>query len=439
MPAPAPTRASDLARTLHARHVAMISLGGVIGAGFFIGSGGAIALAGPGVIVTYLLAGLMVVLINYMLRDIALSSPGHGSFISQIRHTLGRQPGFIAGWTYWVIWATTMAIEDMAGASLLAPYIPLPYPALEALVLAGMTGINLLSVRGYGEVEYWLSLLKIVAIVLFIAIGSYALLMGITITHHPLLADGFFPHGALALLGAVPTVVFSMAGTEVATVAALESSDPDGNIARVARSVALRVGGFYLLAVLVVLSLLSWRDMVPGQAPFLLVLNRLHIPFASVFMTAVIICAVLSTLNSGLYTASRVLHDMAVHGDAPRFFLPVTAKHRLPRRAVLACSGATALIAATAVVSPGVVFAFLVSVIGAFILFDYVLIVLARMRLCHRAPWQPWLTLALLCGVLLAMLSRADTRSELALSAGAIVVVLAAGRLLALRAPKGTR
>lgn len=421
---PESTTEPALAKTLHTRHVAMIALGGVIGAGFFVGSSGAIALAGPGVMVTYVFAGLMVLLINFMLKDIALAAPGHGSFISQIRYALGPQYGFVAGWTYWVIWATTLAIEVMGASTLIAPYVSLPYILIEALVLGSMTAINMLSVRSYGEVEYWLSLLKVAAIILFILIGLVALLEGVQISHHPRLDGGIFPHGVFALFGAVPTVVFSMAGTEVATIAALESSQPEENIAKVARSVAMRLGAFYILSILLVLSLVSWHDVTAGESPFLLVLNRLHIPFASGIMTAIILCAILSTLNSGIYAASRVLHDMAEHYEAPSFFLAVDPATRLPRRAVLACAGATAIIAATAVVSPTVVFAFLVSVIGAFIIFDYVLIVLARMRLCQRARWQPWLALALLALVLLSMLSNPETRAELGLSAVAIVAIL---------------
>ena len=421
--------APTLASTLRTRHVAMISIGGVIGAGFFVGSSGAIALAGPGVMLTYLFAGAMVLLVNLMLRDIAQAAPGYGSFIGQIRHTLGPRFGFAAGWAYLVIWATTLAIEVMGAATLIAPHVALPYVVLEALVLGGMTAVNLMSVRAYGEVEYVLSLLKVIAIVAFIAIGVWALASGLRPSAYGTLDDGWLPHGPLALLAAVPIVVFSMAGTEVATIAALESDRPDENIVRVARSVALRLGVFYLAAIAVVLALVSWRDMRPGVSPFLLVLERLHIPGAAGAMTLVILGAVLSTLNSGLYAASRLLHDMARHGDAPGILLPVSARTRLPQRAVMVCSAAAALIALTAVVSPHLVFAFLVSVIGSFIIFDYVLIVIARQLLCRHARWQGWTALLLLAVVLGAMLPDPATRAELALSGVAIGAVGVAARL----------
>lgn len=418
-----------LAHSLQRRHITMISIGGVIGAGFFIGSSSAIATAGPGILITYILAGLTILLVNVMLRDIALQVPGLGSFIMQIRVALGARTGFVAGWTYWLIWVTTLAIEIIGASTILERYVPLPYAVLECSVLAVMTAVNVGSVRGYGEFEYWFALVKVLAISAFIVIGAYALAGNPRLTWSSDWADSLFPNGITAALSMLPTVVFSMSGSEVATVAALESQTPDRNIARVTRSVALRIVGFYLTSLTLLLCLVPWRNVIPGESPFILALYRLHIPFAGLAMTLVILTAMLSTLNSGLYVASRILFEMTENGDAPGFLSRLGPRSRTPRRAVLACAAATLLIAGTAVVSPTIVFGMLISVTGAFIVSNYILIVLARLRLCPTRRWTAWLALLLLAGVLASMLARSETRHELALGLIALIAIISAARL----------
>jgi len=413
-----------LARSLRLRHIAMISLGGVVGAGFFIGASTPIVTAGPGALVSYAAAGLMILLVNLCLRDMALRVPGHGSFVSQVRFALGVRAGFVAGWTYWLVWVTTLGIEVMASASLLAPVVGLPYWLVEVVVLAVMTAANLLAVRAYGEFEYWFAMIKIVAIAVFILIGLGHLLRGTTpVVANVLGSGGFLPHGWVALLAAVPAIVFSMSGSEVATLAALESDAPDRNIATATRSVALRIVGFYLVSVALILCLVPWTSLTAGQSPFLYVLNRLGVPYAGVAMEVVIVTAMLSTLNSGLYATSRVLFELAERRDAPGFFLRLEPRSQSPRRAVLVSALGALLVAATAIVSPGAVFAFLLSATGSFIIFDDILIVWARMRLCGVSA-GPVVGLVLLLGTLGAMAMLPQSRHELAVSVGALVVIV---------------
>lgn len=418
----------QLAKSLRPRHITMISLGGVIGAGLFIGSSGAILTAGPSVLISYLLSGLMVFLVNLMLRDIALHAPGHGSFVSQIRHALGPLPGFVAGWVYWMVWVTTLGVEVIASASLIAPYVPVPYAVIEIVILAVMTAINLMSVRNYGECEYWFALIKVAAICLFVVIGC-VLLGGhsVQVADNFLGHGGFMPMGAFAFLAAVPTVLFSMTGSEIATIAALESDNPDRNIARITRTVALRLLVFYLTSITLILCLLPWSDTVRGISPFLMTLERFHVPYASVVMTLVILSATLSTLNSGLYATSRVVYEMARRGDAPRALQVMAPQAHLPRRAVLASAAVALLVSATAVLSPGVVFAFLVATTGAFIMVYNILIVCARLRLYRPGAWKGWLAIVMLVGVLLSMLGAPETRHELAVGAVALCLVTLGG------------
>ncbi|GBQ82629.1 amino acid permease [Asaia krungthepensis] len=405
-----------LARSLRLRHIAMISIGGVVGAGFFIGASTPISVAGPGALLSYALAGLMTFLVNLMLRDIALRAPGHGSFVNQIRHALGGHAGFMTGWTYWLVWVTTLAIEIMAAAALLAPLVHLPFGAVEVIILTTMTAANLMAVQAYGEMEYWFAMLKIAAIALFIMIGLAAVFHGDGAIHQSFASPaGLVPHGWMALLAVIPAIVFSMSGSEVVTIAALESDAPDRNIAKATRAVALRVVGFYLCSVALILCLVPWSQIVPGESPFLLVLNRLHVPFASAAMEVVIVSAMLSTLNSGLYATSRVLFELADVDDAPAQFMRLDPRTQAPRIAVLFSAAAALAISAIAIASPNTVFAFLLSATGALIIFHNALIVLTRIRLCGMGA-TPLLTLVLLMGALVAMAMVAHTRHELALS-----------------------
>lgn len=420
--------ASALAKSLRPRHITMISLGGVIGAGLFIGSSGAILTAGPSVLISYVLSGLIVFLVNIMLRDIALHAPGHGSFVNQIHFALGPLSGFVAGWVYWIVWVTTLGVEVIASASLLAPYVPLPYALIEILILAVMTAINLLSVKNYGEFEYWFAMIKVAAICSFVVIGC--LLLGnrpVPVAQNVFGHGGLMPMGIFAFLAAIPTVLFSMTGSEIATIAALESDNPDRNIARITRTVALRLLAFYLTSIVLILCLIPWSDNIPGFSPFLMVLTRFHVPYASMIMTGVILSATLSTLNSGLYATSRVVYEMACRGDAPRVLQAMSPQAHLPRRAVLASSAVALLISATAIFSPGVMFAFLVATTGTFIMFYNVMIVCARLRLYRLSAWKGWLAITLLLGVLLSMLMTPETRHELAAGSIALILITVGG------------
>ncbi len=413
---------------LSRRHITMISLGGVMGAGLFIGSSGAILTAGPVVVLSYGLGGVLVMLVNLMLRDLARKAPGLGSFVFQIRNGLGPLAGFVAGWIYWVVWVTTLGVEVIGSASLLQPYIPLPYAVTELLILAIMTGVNLMSIRSYGEFETWFAMVKVVAVIVFIIICAALLIHGgVPVAENLTGHGGLAPHGGLAFLAAVPTVVFSMTGTEIATIAALESEDPDGNIVRIMRTVAVRLLVFYVMSVGMIVSLVPWSEIMPGQSPFLFVLNRYGVPGATAVMTIVILTAVLSTLNSGIYAASRVLSGMARHGDAPALLASRKTEASPPRRAILACAMVTLAVSASAVLAPGVVFSFLVSMTGAFIICYNVMIVCTRLKLNCPAEWQGWLALTLLLGVLGSMLLQPGTRQELLAGLAALMVITLAG------------
>ncbi|MFT8979845.1 amino acid permease, partial [Gluconobacter oxydans] len=393
-------------------------------------------LGGPAVLLSYALAGTLVFLVNLMMRDLALKVPGRASFLRQIQYALGNRAAFVAGWAYWLTWIIAIAVEVIAVATMLAPYIPLPYAVLEILIMTLMTGVNLMSVKGYGEFEYWFSAIKVLAIVCFIGIGVWALLSRPIPVHDNLFAHGgLLPHGWLALLAVIPTILFSMGGSEISTVAAVESDNTEQNIVRATRSIALRIGGFYLVSIALVLCLVPWSDVVSGYSPFLLVLHRLHVPFADVALAVVVMTAALSSLNSGIYVTSRILYELAESGSAPGLFLTVDASTKLPRRAILVSAFASILVAAVAVLSPTLIFGLLVSLTGGFMVFNNTMIVAGRLKLVPESPWKAYAALVLIGCTLIAMLIQPETRSQIVLGAAALLLIFLAERFVPRRQP----
>ena len=368
-----------LGRSLKGRHVAMIALGGVVGAGLFVGSAAAIGEAGPAVLVSYALAGAIVFAVMRMLGEMAVARPNLGSFNAYIRAALGHRCAFVAGWLYWYFWIITVSIETIAGAVLLSGVVPAPVWLLGLVLIAALAATNLLSVKAYGEFEFWFSALKVAAIMGFIlvAAGHLAAGGGQRLGFSGLLP--FAPKGWLAVLGAVPTVIFSLTGSEIASIAAAESDDPAANVAAAARTVTLRIALFYLASIGLILATVPWASLQAGHSPFLAALRVVGVPGAEALMGAVILTAVASCLNSGLYVTSRILFELAAEGDAPAS-LVATDRNGVPRRAILIGAGAGFAAAIASTLSPDVVFAFLLDTSGAVILLVYLLVALAQLR-----------------------------------------------------------
>jgi len=432
----------ELRRTLQRRHMQMIALGGVIGAGLFVGSSGAIAKGGPGVMLTYAACGLLVFLIMRMLGEMAMAKPGQGTFVEYSAIALGRWAGFVTGWLYWYFWVFTVGAETVAGAKLIhAAGVDAPLWAIGSVLVVAMTLTNLLSVRAYGEMEFWFAVIKVAAIAAFIAIGAaFVLLLHPQAGLDTLLGHGgFLPRGPGGLLVAVPVVIFSMMGSEVAAIAAAESADPARNIVRAARSVALRILAFYVLSIAVIVAVLPWDALTPGLSPFTPVLDRIGIPGSSALLSLVIITAVLSCLNSGLYITSRMLHELGAHGDAPAF-LAGTARNQVPMAGILIGCGAGFLAALAQLFLDEDVFTLLGSTSGDLILFIYLLIAWAQVRQRRRLeaegvelrlkmwffPWLSYAVIAGLVGVLVLLAFIPDQQSTLALSALTVAVVFGA-------------
>jgi len=449
----------ELAHTLRPRHVVMISLGGIIGAGIFVGSSGSIHLAGPAVVVSYTLGGLLVFLIMRMLGEMALARPGLGTFAEYAALGLGRWAGFMTGWLYWYFWVITVGAETVAGANLIEPWLRHAGYAVSTAqigfaLVALLTVTNLFAVRTYGELEFWFATLKVAAIVVFIVVAlAFVAFFGpdLKTTYRTLAGDGgLAPLGPSSIIAAIPIVMFSMMGSEVATIAAVESTEPAENVARATRTVALGILIFYVLSISLIVAIVPWRSLEVGRSPFVTALETMHFQAAAPFMSVIVLTAVLSCLNSGIYITSRMLHELAARREAPRF-LVATAGNRAPWIGILLSSLAGCLAAAASVASPKGVFLFLINTSGAVILVIYMVIALAQIRLRRRLeseratlrlrmwlyPWLSWLVVAGICVTLVLMAFKPDLRSQLFWSAVSVAVVALAYAVL--RAVGGAR
>jgi len=432
----------ELGRSLKSRHVAMIAIGGIIGAGLFVGSSASIAAVGPAVVLSYGLAGLLVLLVMRMLSEMAVAIPGTQTFPDFARIGLGNWAGFLSGWLYWYFWVVVVAIEAIAGAVIIHGWIDLPVWSIGVALMALLTAVNLMSTKSYGEFEFWLSSIKVAAIIAFIVIVGGAMFGN---SHGGSVANlsahgGFMPFGFKSVLAGITSVIFALTGAEIATVAAAESAEPTKTVARMTGTVALRILIFYILSMLLIVATVPWTEIKPGISPFATTLTALGIPGAATMMTAVVLVAVLSCLNSGLYVTSRVLFGLAARGEAPQALVRLNAR-QVPARAIIIASLFSYGALAASVLSPTVVFSFLVNASGALMIIIYMLLAGAQISLRGRIerdapgslqlrmwlfPWLSYATVAGMTGVLIAMALSPDHASELYSSLLVVVVALAA-------------
>ncbi len=422
---------ATLEKGLKQRHLTMIAIGGVIGAGLFVGSGAVIQEAGPAAFLSYAITGVMIVLVMRMLGEMATANPTTGSFADYSRVALGRWAGFSVAWLYWYFWVIVVGFEAVAGAKILTFWVHAPLWILSLALMLLMTATNLVSVGSYGEFEYWFAGIKVFAIIAFLVLGTLFVL-GIWPNQHADFGNlvdhgGFLPHGVGAIFSSIVVVVFSMVGAEIATVAAAESHDPEKAIAKATQSVILRVGTFFVGSVFLLACILPWNDTKLGDSPYVAAFTQMGIPYADQVMNAVVLTAVLSCLNSGLYTASRMLFVLAARREAPMRLITVN-RRGVPVWAILMSTVVGFLSVIAAYVSPDTVFLFLLNSSGAVILFVYLLIALSQLVLRRRTPedqltvkmwFYPVLTIltaAAIVAVLVQMGLTSKTRSQLLLS-----------------------
>ncbi|MFT3662118.1 MAG: amino acid permease [Gordonia sp. (in: high G+C Gram-positive bacteria)] len=437
----------ELNKGLSDRQLRMIAIGGVIGAGLFVGSGVVIGKTGPSSFITYALAGVLVIMVMRMLAEMAVANPTTGSFADYARAALGNWAGFSIGWLYWYFWVVVVGFEAIAGAKIIQFWLPSAPLWLTSLVLmVAMTATNLFSVSSFGEFEYWFAGVKVAAIMLFIGLGVFFVMgwwPGVSMDFSNLTSHGgFFPLGAMAVTVGVVTVIFSMVGAEIATIAAAESDNPEKNVARAANSVIARISVFFVGSTFLLVVIVPWNTMGSSghggsASPFVQAMQTMGIPGAEHIMNAVVLTAVLSCLNSGLYTASRMLFVLAARREAPASLVEVS-KNGVPSKAILASSVIGLICVIAAAFWEDTIFAFLLNSSGAVILFVYGIICVSQIVLRFRNgseqlkvkmwlfPVLSILTAVAILAILVQMGIDDGTRSQLLLSLGAwlLVVVL---------------
>ena len=417
----------------------MISIGGIIGAGVFVGSSAAIATIGPAVILSYLSAGIVVFGVIWILARMAMDQPGLGSFTEYVRAGLGDNAGFVTGWLYWWFWVVVVAIEAIAGAKTIQLWLPmLEVWQIGLALMAVLTAVNLASARSYGEFEFWFASIKVAAIVVFIVIAA-GWLLGAGNDASPGLANlsahqGFAPFGWAAILGGVTTVIFSMVGAEIVTVAAAESAESNKTLSRLAGTIVLRILLFYVLSIALILCIVPWTQFKSGDSSFALALDAIGIPGAATIMNVIVLTAVLSCLNSGVYVTARVLFSMADKGDAPRWLVAVN-KRQVPSRAIVLGSAFGFFVMALGWIAPEKLFNFLLNSCGALMLFTYLFVVIAHFRFPYTdaskrsaggARWVAGGAALAMFAVLVAMCFMPGKQPEMWASLACLGVIVAA-------------
>ncbi|MET9765968.1 amino acid permease [Streptomyces sp. NPDC006415] len=454
-PTPAATSpaapAEPLSHGLKQRHLTMLGLGGVIGAGLFVGSGAGIAVAGPAIVVSYLIAGALAMLVMRMLGEMSAAMPASGSFSVHAEQALGRWAGFSVGWLYWFLLVVVLAVEATAAAQIAHGWVPGVEPwAWVLLFMVVFTVANLTAVKNFGEFEFWFASLKVGAIVVFLVLGGLAV-FGLLPNTDPVGMTnltgqgGFLPNGWSGVVSGVLTVVFAFGGLEVVTIAAAETDDPARAVGRAVRSAVVRILFFYVGSMLVIVAVLPWTAQQAGLSPYVKVLDAIGVPSAGQIMNIVVFVALLSALNANLYGSSRMIFSLAERGEAPRGLLKVSGGGAqegtggVPRRAVLASVAFGFVSVVLNLLWPDTVFLYMLNSVGAVLLFVWALIAASQLRLRARLeqeapdalalrmwwfPYLTWVTLAGLLGVLLLMLTDDAARPQVLWSAGATVLVL---------------
>ncbi|QDY76019.1 amino acid permease [Streptomyces qinzhouensis] len=413
-------------KDLKSRHINMIAIGGAIGTGLFLGAGGRLADAGPSLAIAYAVCGVFAFFVVRALGELVLYRPSSGAFVSYAREFMGEKGAFTAGWLYFLNWSTT-TVADITAAAMFAHYWSLfsdvPQWLLALVALAGVLAINLISVKYFGEMEFWFAIIKVAALVSFMLIGIFLLVTQQDVGgHNPGLStitenDGIFPVGLLPMLVVIQGVVFAYASVELCGVAAGETKNPEKVMPRAINSIMWRVGLFYVGSVVLLALLLPYTAYSADESPFVTVMDKLGVPGAAGVMNLVVLTAALSSLNAGLYSTARILRSMATAGSAPRFTARMN-KGQVPYGGVLLTASFGVAGVGLNFVVPGQAFEIVLNLASIGILGTWGMIMLCSLLFWHRAkeggvtrpayrlPWAPYtqiVTLVFLAGVLVLM------------------------------------
>ncbi|MCL4514982.1 MAG: amino acid permease [Firmicutes bacterium] len=414
--------AEKLKRGLKARHLSMISIGGVIGVGMFLGSGATVKLAGPGVVLSYALGGVIMLLVMFALAEMSVAKPVPGSFRVYASEALHPYVGFAIGWIYALSWVSVMSAEIVAANIYMSLWFPASYSWVFGLIFAIlMTVVNLRSVASFGEFEFWFAMIKVVAIVVFIVLGL-ALILGVGARPIGLKnyigAGGFLPRGLSGVLLAMVMVMVAYGGTEVIGIAAGETQDPEHDVPRAINGIIVRTLVLYIGSIAILVGVIPWSRVGLGGSPFVLVYRLLGIPGAADLMNFVVITAALSSMNSGLYTSSRMLYSLGKSGFGPAFLTRVNPRTNVPTYAVLASTLFLYVGVLVYYLSPRRAFLYITGISAFGFILTWLVISLTHVyyrpkilaespeRLKFRMPgypWASWAAVALLAAVMVTL------------------------------------
>ncbi|MFK0018094.1 amino acid permease [Streptomyces sp. NPDC090798] len=444
-PPTAPDPHAPLSHGLKQRHLSMIALGGVIGAGLFVGSGAGIAAAGPSIVIAYAVSGLLVMLVMRMLGEMSAAYPSSGSFSAHAERAIGPWAGFTAGWSFWVLLCTAVGLEGIGAAKIVTGWLPgTPEWAWVALFMVVFCVANLAAVKNFGEFEFWFAALKVGAISLFLVLGVLAVAGVLPGTDSPGASNltgqgGFLPHGGEGLVVGLLASVFAYGGLETVTIAAAESQNPVQGVARAVRTAMWRIALFYIGSMAVIVTLVPWDSKeVVEKGPYVAALDHLGIPGAGQLMNVVVFVALLSAMNANIYGSSRIAYSLVERGQGPKALGKVSAG--VPRVAVLVSCVFGFVCVLLSHWRPDDVFPWLLNMIGAVILVVWIFIAVSQLLLRRRVereapeklvvrmwlfPALTWVALAGMAAIFILMARQPDTRVQL-YSTGGMTLFLAA-------------
>ncbi|BCU63982.1 hypothetical protein F941_02423 [Acinetobacter bouvetii DSM 14964 = CIP 107468] len=418
----------NLKKGLSSRHIQLIALGGSIGTGLFLGIAQTIKLAGPSVILGYAIAGLIAFLMMRQLGEMIVEEPVSGSFSHFAYKYWGKFAGFMSGWNYWVL----NILVCMAELSAIGLYIHYWWPDVPTWVSAlgffiFINVINLLNVKLFGEMEFWLAIIKVIAIIAMIAFGSYLLASGNGAASSNLsnlwALGGFFPNGVMGLVMAMAMIMFAFGGIELVGIAAAETDNPKTTLPKAINQIVYRVLLFYILSLVIILSLYPWNQMAQGGSPFVLIFDSLGSQTAATVLNFVVLTAAVSVYNSTNYCTSRMLLGLAEQGNAPKLFSKINDRG-IPVNAVMASAFFTLLCVLINYLFPEKAFSLLMMLVVAAIVINWVVISYTHLKFKQRMiatntptlfpsiayPLSNYLCIAFMCGILLIMSLTPDMR-----------------------------
>lgn len=425
---------AQLNRGLSNRHMQLIALGGSIGVGLFYGSSSTIQLAGPSVLLAYLIGGLVIFTIMRALGEMAVAEPISGSFSTYANKYLGKFAGFLTGWTYWFMWI----VVGMAELTVVGVYINYWFPNIPQwvtalVVLIAMTLINFANVKIYGEFEFWFAMIKVLTIIAMIILGLFIIFFGVGNNGEPMGITnlwengGFMPNGIEGLLMCFVLVMFSFGGIELVGVTAGEAKDPNKTLPKAINNIVWRILIFYIGALGVMMAIYPWNEVGSNGSPFVQIFDSIGIPAAAHIINFVVITAAVSAFNSGLYASSRMLYNLALQNQGPKVFKKVS-KNGTPVRGILFSSVMLLIAVVLNYIVPEQVFTYIseVATVAAITIWTIILCTQIKFRkakskeeisaLKFKMPWHPlssYVALAFLLMIAVLMAFIPDMRLAL--------------------------